>query len=113
MKANKFTIKAFDTNTEFKDNLSIGSARTYTIDLSPWAEENNNITSANWTVTNGAASVTNKTLSSNVVTALITFSNAETNLIKIELNTGTQKKIVWLTVRVYDPQSNYTSDYNF
>ena len=113
MITNKFTIKAFDTNTEFKDNLSIGSARTYTIDLSPWAEENNNITSANWTVIKGTASVTNKTLSNNVVSALITFNNAETNLIKIELDTGTQKKIVWLTVRVYNPEDNYVRDYNF
>jgi hypothetical protein len=113
MITNKFTIKAFDTNTEFKDNLSIGSARNYKIDLSPWAEENGNITSATWTVKRGSASVSNKTLSSNVVNALITFNSAETNLIKIELDTGAAKKIVWLTVRVYNPEDNYVRDYDF
>ena len=111
MSSNKFVIKAFDTQQTFKDNVSIDTARTYTIDLSPWAEENNNITTATWTVKSGAASVTNKTLASNVVSALITFSSAQNNLIKIKLETGTEIRIVWLDIHVFDPNTNFTSDY--
>lgn len=113
MSANKFTIKAFHTNKIFQDNVSIDQAKSYTIDLTAWAEENNNITTATWSNENGTASISNESLTSNIISALITFTNSETNLIKVVLNTGTQTLVLWIKILVDDPERNITNDYNF
>ena len=112
MSANKITIQAFQNPLTFKDSVNIDSAKTYNIDYSAWSEENNNISTMTWTVKSGNAAVSNKTLSSNVATALITFSQVGKSLIQIKADSGTEIFTTYLELLVKDPNMAFVNDYD-
>lgn len=98
----QFTLPSKTRIDSFKDRASINDAITYIFDCAAWQEDNSTITSATWVVESGTASISGQTLSSGIVSALVTFSQAGKALISILLNTATQKKKMWLEVGVRD-----------
>ena len=98
----KFTVPARVQKDRFNDVVSINDAITYEFDFTAWQEDNNTITSATWTVETGNASVSNESLSSGVASALLTFSESGYSLISILVDTGTEKKKVWLETSTKD-----------
>lgn len=113
MAGSNIYITAFENQKTFKDAVNIDSAKKYQIDYSPWAEENNNVTTVTWTVQSGNASVSAEALSSNVASALITFSSAGRNLIQVKADTGTEIFVTYLNIYVRDPEYDFTNDYGF
>ena len=113
MAAKTIVIKALDNSSRTRDSINIGSARSYNIDFSPWAENNNTVTSVTWTVKNGSASISGESLTSNVANALITFSQAEKNLIEIKGITTSETFVTYLEVLVKDPSLDFINDYDF
>ncbi len=111
MPVEKIKIKAFRNQIQFKDSVSISAAKTYQIDFKAWAEENNNVTAVTWEVKSGQATISNTALTSNVASALITFSQVGSNKIKITGTTSSQVYVVWLDVLVKDPNEDEISDY--
>jgi len=92
----------FDT---FEDNVSLGDVVKYDIDCSPWAEDNANITTATWSVEYGQASISSETITSNVVSAVVNYSQAGRMLISILIETsGGLAKKMWLASYVKDRQ---------
>lgn len=100
-----FYVVAKAKPDRFQDNVSKGDAVTYSVDFTPWQEENSNITSVTWTSGSGQAAISGQVLTSGVATALITFSQAGKNLISVLATTATQKKKVWLEIYAEDVDS--------
>jgi hypothetical protein len=94
----KYKIAAKGRKNKFADNLSLNDAESYEFDFSAWQEDNNTITSATWTVESGQVSITNEALASGVASALLTFSEQGKSLVSVLVDTGTEKKQIWLEV---------------
>jgi hypothetical protein len=107
----KISIKATNNSERFYDVVSIDDKKTYQIDFSPWAEDNHSVSSINWSVESGEASISGQSLTSNVASALITFASSERNLIKIKATTSSEVYVVWLEIKVKDPTFDFTDDY--
>lgn len=110
----KYYITAEENPNIVKDQFNINSKRSYSLDFSPWAEDNNNLSSVTWTVKTGQASITSETLSSNVVTANIEATQEGRNIIEILADTGTEKYSTYLDLYVRDPNkvnNEYFYDY--
>jgi len=99
----KYHITAEENPNVFKDQFNINGKRSYSLDFSPWAEDNNTLTSVTWTVKTGQASVTSEALSSNVVTANIEATQEGRSIIEILADTGTEKYSAYLNLYVRDP----------
>lgn len=102
----QFTLSSKTKLDTYKDSASIGDAITYSFDLTPWQEDNSNITSVSWSVEGGYgnASISNESLVGGIASALITFNQRGKSLVAIQINSATQKKKVWLEVNVKDLQ---------
>jgi len=105
-------VTARQKTSKFYDLVTIGDARTYKIDLSAWADDNNTITSVTWSVSKGQAVISGESLSSNVATALITNTQQGRSLIKVEASTGSEKVVIWLDIISKDPSYEYFGDYS-
>lgn len=81
--------------------------------LEPWEDDNSAVSSVNWEVKNGDASVGNEALASSIMSATITCTQSGKSLIKITLTTsGNEVGILHLEVYCRDPQV-VTEDYGF
>jgi hypothetical protein len=102
--AKSFTIRANDNPRVFRAVQPEDGADTFSFDFSPWAEDNNAVSSATWSVESGQASVSGESLASNVASALITTSESGKSLIKLTADTGTEIYVVWLSLKAYEPE---------
>ena len=100
--ATDFTITSENNPQLFRDVTSKGEARTYSFDFTPWQEDNSTITSATWTVEAGQAAITNKTLTSGIITALVTTNESGGSLIRLIATTATEVTVVWLDLLAKD-----------
>lgn len=101
--ATEFVITAENNPQVFKDVGFKDGAITYSFDFSPWAEENHNVTSVTWTVKSGTAAVSGQALTSNVATALVTFSDAGRSLIQVKAATSAETYVAYLDLLSKDP----------
>ena len=101
--ATEFFITSRNNPRKFIDTAFKGAAVQYTFDLTQWSEENGDITSATWTVVDGQAAVSGASETANVCTALVTFSEAGGNLIKVSATTGSEIYVAYLDVLACDP----------
>lgn len=108
--AKTFHITAGAKPDQYTDIVSIGDVVSYRFDATPWAEDNNDISSVVWTVESGQVSITGQQLASGVASANVTFSQQGSNLISLQINTIAQKKKVWLQVYAKDVD-RYVDDY--
>lgn len=97
-----FVITASNNPQPAVDVVYLADAETYSFDLSPWCEQNHNLTSVAWVVQNGQAGISNTNLTGNVATGIVTFSEAGSNLIKITATTSAEVHVVYLDVLVKD-----------
>lgn len=108
--SSNFVIRV-DKNPEiFADTKFKNAAQTYSIDFSPWAEEYGTITTVTWTSKAGQAGISGQTLSNNVASALLTFSQEGSNLIEIKATNGTEAYVAYLDVLAKDPSTS-VNDY--
>jgi len=98
-----YTITANVNNQRYRSVQMKDGADTYQIDASPWTDDNTAISTATWTVKSGNVSISGKTLTSSVASALLTFSEAGWNLVQLKLDSGTEIYIVWLEILAKDP----------
>jgi len=110
--AKNYVITARYNPQKFKDSQYKDGVETYSFDLSPWAEDNNTVTTATWTVKAGQATVSGQALASNVASAQVTFGSEGGNLIQIKCATGTETYVIWLDVLAKDPEMP-TDDYSY
>lgn len=108
-----FTLATKTKVDSFRDTASIGDVVKYEIDCTPWQDDNDTITSAQWTNDAGSSpGITNPQLASGIVSAFVNFTQAGTQRIKITLTTATRTKVMWLEVKVKDPsRCGYGDDY--
>ena len=88
-----------------------GDARKHTFDFNSWADDNGTVTTATWTVESGQATITGKTLTSNVASGIITTTYADSGMIKLSVTDGTHTKVVFIRYVCKDPQSPEANDY--
>lgn len=100
-----FTLLTKTKTDKFSDIVSIGDILEYQFDCSPWADDNETVTAATWTVENGTVGISSESVSSNHVSATLTFNQAGKALVSILIQTagGLQKKM-WLDIRIKDEQ---------
>jgi hypothetical protein len=110
---NEFVITAENNPQIFRDVQFKDGAITYSFDFSPWAEENGTITTVTWTLKAGDAAISGQALSSNVATALVTFSNAGGNLMQVKATNGTETYVAYLDALAKDPAASVNNDYGF
>lgn len=110
-----FTLATKTKVDSFRDSASIDDVVKYSIDCTPWQEDNDTITGATWTVDgNSSASISNQQLSSGVITAFVTFAQAGVQRIRITLTTATRTKVLWLETSVKDlSRSSAGDDYEY
>ena len=106
-----FTLATKTKVDSFKDSASIGDVVKYNIDCTPWQDDNSIITSASWTNQgSGNAGIASQSLVAGVISALVSFTQAGGNLIKIVLTTATQTKTIWLDIDVKDLSRDCAGD---
>lgn len=109
--AKSFVITA-KNNLEFFNSIEfIDGAETYSIDFSPWVDDNNTISTITWTLKSGQVTISSKSLNDNVASALLTFSQSGGNLIQIKADSGTEIYIAYLSVFAKDLSNTFTDDY--
>lgn len=106
-----YVITANNNQGIHKDRAYKDSVVTYQFDFSPWAEDNNSVSTVTWTSKSGQASISGEALASNVATAQVTFSEAGGNLIQVKADTGTEIYTAHLDILVKDPSRLATNDY--
>lgn len=98
-----FTLTTKTRVDTFVDSASIGDVTKYSFDCSPWAEDNEAITSAVWTIESGEASVSGQAIASNVLSAVLSLSTSGKVLVSVLLSTaGGLAKKLWLEINVRD-----------
>ena len=97
-----YYVTASDNTSIFRDHINVGSKATYKFDFSAWADDNNDIVSVEWVIKAGSCEISNKYLSSNLASALISFSVGGGILIDISADTGVDKISVSLDIFVRD-----------
>ena len=102
--ATKYYVTSENNQNPLKDVSFKGAIKTYSFDFSPWAEDNNTVTSITWTNESGQASISGQALANNVATAQVTFAEDGGNLISVLADTGTEKYKVFLDVLAKDPK---------
>lgn len=105
-----YNVPAQAKPDRFTDEVSLNDAKLYKFDFTPWQEDNADITSVTWTVETGNAAVSSESETNGVAQALVTFNESGVQLITVLADTGSQKKKVWLEVRVHDykyPDNDY------
>ena len=107
-----FVITAENNQQIFRDQNFKDSIITYQFDFSPWAKENNPVTTVTWTVKSGQVSIAGQTLAVNVASAQITLSEAGGSLVEIKAETGTETYIAFLDILTLD-QERIINDYGF
>lgn len=101
--ARNYYITVEEVPNVFKDQMNIKTKRTYNLRYSPWAETNGDVTTVNWNVINGQASVTGQSLASNLASAQIEATEEGKSLIEVEADTGTDKFIAYIDLYARDP----------
>lgn len=110
--ATEFTLTAENNPEVFRDIAMKDGKKTYSFDFKPWAEDNHDITTVTWTVKAGQAAVSGQALTSNVASALVTFSQAGGSLIQIKGETASNEVYVaYLDVLAKDPNAAVVDDY--
>lgn len=107
-----FTLATKTRNDMFRDNASINDVVKYEFDLTPWQDDNSQILSVDWSNTGGnSAGISGQTLNAGIASALVTFSQSGNTSLKLVITTATQKKTIWLKVKVADrSRDNYAGD---
>ena len=109
--AKEYTVTANNNPRVFRDVGIKGGAKTYQIDFSAWADDNNDLSTVTWSLESGSASISSISLSSNIASALVTFSDVGRSLIKILADSGTEIYVAYIDVVVKDPTYEYVDDY--
>jgi len=110
-RAEKLIIPVFENQDTYKARLKIDEIKKYQIDFSPWAEDHANITNVTWTVKSGQATVSSQALSSNIASAIITFTQHGRSIIEVKAETGSEVKTIWFDLFTHDPSKIYVYDY--
>lgn len=105
-----YVVTAQAKPDHYYDNVSKGDVTAYTVDFTPWQEDNHTITSVTWTLEAGNGAISGAALVSGVASALFTTSDTGRSLISITANSATEKKRIWLEVLAKDV-GIYTDDY--
>jgi hypothetical protein len=110
--ATKYKITA-EQNTERQTlRAKKDEAISFEIDFSPWAEDNDDVSTVTWTVRSGYAESSNTALSSNVASGLVTLSECGRSMIEVKATTASnQVKIVHIETLATDP--SLQDDYGF
>lgn len=111
-----FTLATKTKVDAFRDSASIGDKVLYSIDCTPWQEDNSAIVSVAWTNTSGnSAGISGQSFLNGIASAYLNFTAAGISIVKIVLTTATQTKTMWLKVRVVDRSRDayVGSDYGF
>jgi hypothetical protein len=110
--ATEFILTAENNPEIFRDVTFKDAKKTYSFDFTPWAEDNHDVTTVTWTVQSGQAAVSGQALTSNVATALVTFSQAGRSLIQVKGATASNEVfIAHLDVVAKDPEAVFIDDY--
>ena len=109
--ARTYSIRSENNTDAFQDKMNIGTKRKYNFDFNAWADDNSDITSASVIVKSGDASLSNQSISGNVVTIDAEATQSGRNILEISVDTGNEKYTTFLDLYVRDPQNNYTNDY--
>ena len=97
-----FTLASRNKVSTFSDNAHKGDVTNYTLDCSPWAEDNGAMVTAVWTVETGGASISNQTLVSGIAAARVTFNERGYVQLSLLASTATASKKVYLNILVDD-----------
>ena len=101
--ARSFTLVANRQTQVFRTVAFKDEVEKYSIELTPWEEDNGDVTTATWTVKSGNVSIGSKTLTSNVAAAVLTFSDSGSSLIQLKLTDGTHTVVVHFYILAKDP----------
>lgn len=102
--ANEFTVLAEDHTQSFSDRVIKGSKVKYSFDFKPWAEDTANVSTVEWTVKSGDASISDEQLSNNIATSFLTFSDTGKTRVEIKATSEPGDILVaFLTILSTDP----------
>jgi len=105
-----FTISQ-DRNPEtLNDLVQVDEAKTYTIDLTPWAQDNGDITAITWTIKAGTVTISDESLTANIASCLMTFTQSGNVRVQVKAQTSDDIHIINLGIAVKD-RSRYADDY--
>lgn len=104
-----YAVTAKIINDRFQDNVSKGNAETYEFDFSSWSEDNDPVTSVQWTLEGGQAGIASINFADQIASALITFNESGKSLISVTASTAAGRvRKLWL--EIYAKDVKYMND---
>ncbi len=88
-----------------------GDKVEYHLDYKPFEDDAGDVLSVTWTTLSGHAIISNEILSDSISRVAINYLNEEKVLIKVEAKTDRETHIIYMSVKVKDP--NTTDDYGY
>ena len=92
------------------DNVTVTDTVQYSVDFTPWQDDNDAITGVTWAIESGQAGLGATTFNAGVSTALISFPQAGRSLISAVALTATRSKKIWLNVVAHDELNSIYDD---
>jgi len=83
---------------------------TYTVDYSPWSDDNGTVTTVTLSLESGQASIGNESLTSNIKTFTIQTAETGASMLKLSATAGNNVDVMYLYVFSKDPIA-LTEDY--
>ncbi len=99
-----FTLLARVNLATFLDTSYVGDKTRYSIDLTPWTEDNGAAVTAVGSIDYGSASISNETLVNNVWSADVTMLARGNIQILVTVTTASAVKVCRLQIKVQDSQ---------
>lgn len=97
-----FFVTAINSHRIFRAKALEGDKEKVRVDFSPWAEDNEDVSSVEWTVKAGTANIQNESYANNIGEALISLDQTNGALIEVKAITANLIKTVYVDMMVYE-----------
>jgi len=105
-----FVVTSKDNPRQQYDEVSKNDSVKYTIDFTPWQDDNDTVTSITWTLESGQASIGTPSTTAAVSSCVISFPQAGRSMISVLATTATLTKKYWMNIMAYDEKLSIYMD---
>lgn len=105
-----YVVTSKDNPRQQYDTVTMTDTVEYSVDFTPWQDDNDPITAVTWKIESGQAGLGATTLNAGVSTALISFPQAGRCLISAIATTATRSKKFWLNIMSRDELTSIYDD---
>ena len=103
-----FAVTALNSSRVFRAQNLKGDKEQFILDFSPWAEDNETITSVSWSIKAGSATISGENLIDDIASAYIALDDTDGALIEVTATTANLVKTAYIDVMVHKVEKEST-----